>query len=168
MAAKKATTGKVTATAGAAKRDATVFLQRDHTELHRLLRQYARLVKSNADVDERIDLARNICSLVMVHAQIEEVFFYPAAREAGVDDRLMDEADVEHELAKYLAVRLEEMGPEDEPFDAYVKVLGEYVDHHVQEEEGKMFPKCRKSGMDLAALAIQLAERKADLMAPDI
>ena len=144
-----------------------MFLQRDHTEVHRLFRQYERLVKADDGVDERVDLARKICTLVVIHAQIEEEIFYPAAREAGVDDSLMDEADVEHELANYLAVRLAEMDPEDEPFDAYVKVLGEYVNHHVQEEEGKMFPKCRKSGMDLSALATQLAERKAALMAPD-
>ena len=56
------------------------------------------------------------------------------------------------------------MGPDDELYDAKVKVLGEYIDHHVQEEEGEMFPKCRKADMDLADLAMQLAERKAELM----
>ena len=168
MAAKTATTGKVTATAAAAKKDATVFLQRDHTEVHRFFRQYDRLVKGNADVVERVELARQICTLVVIHAQIEEEIFYPAAREAGVEDSLMDEAEVEHDLAIYLAVKIEEMDPVDEPYDANVKVLGEYIDHHVQEEEGKMFPKCRKSGMDLAALATRLAERKAELMAEQV
>jgi hypothetical protein len=57
------------------------------------------------------------------------------------------------------------MSPDDELYDAKVSVLGEYIDHHVQEEEGEMFPKCRKSEMDLAALAEALAERKSELMA---
>jgi hypothetical protein len=57
------------------------------------------------------------------------------------------------------------MGPDDELYDAKVTVLGEYIDHHVQEEEGEMFPKCRRAGMDLAELAAQLAQRKSELMA---
>ena len=57
------------------------------------------------------------------------------------------------------------MGPDDELYDAKVTVLGEYIDHHVQEEEGEMFPKCRRAKMDLAGLAASLAERKAELMA---
>jgi hemerythrin superfamily protein len=103
--------------------------------------------------------------MLTVHATIEEEIFYPAARAAEVDADLLDEADVEHASAKDLISQIESMSPDDDLYDAKVSVLGEYIDHHVQEEEGEMFPKCRKSEMDLAALAEALAERKSELMA---
>ena len=60
--------------------------------------------------------------------------------------------------------RSESAEPDDDHYDAKLKVLGEYIDHHVEEEENEMFPKCRKSTMDLPGLAAQLAERKAQLL----
>ena len=56
------------------------------------------------------------------------------------------------------------MDADDDLFDAKVTVLGEYIDHHVKEEEGEMFPKCKKAGMDLAGLGAELDERKTALM----
>ena len=163
--AKKAPAKKsAPATASAAKKDATVLLQRDNTEVHRLFKQYEKLAKAEADASERKELADKICTLVTVHAQIEEEIFYPAAREADVDEDLMDEADVEHASAKELIAQIEAGSPDDDHYDAKLKVLGEYIDHHVEEEEGEMFPKCRKAKMDLAGLATQLAERKTQLL----
>ena len=101
-----------------------------------------------------------------VHAQIEEEIFYPAAREAlgeeGED--LLDEAKVEHNSLKELIGHIEGSSPEDELFGAHVKVLGEYVKHHVKEEEGELFPKLRKSDMDLVEIGEQMAARKKELM----
>ena len=99
-----------------------------------------------------------------IHATAEEEIFYPAAREAGIESDLLDEAEVEHASAKDLIAQIRAMTPEDDLYDAKIKVLGEYIDHHVKEEEEEMFPKCRKSEMDLAGLAAELAERKAELM----
>lgn len=163
-AAAKKVTSKTPATAAAAKKDATILLQRDHTEAHRLFKQYEKLAKAEAPATERKALAEQVCRLVTVHAQIEEEIFYPAAREAGIEDDMMDEADVEHASAKDLIAQIQSMDPDEDHYDAKVKVLGEYIDHHVEEEESEMFPKCRKAGMDLPALAIQLAERKAELL----
>jgi hypothetical protein len=53
----------------------------------------------------------------------------------------------------------------DRLLDAKMTVLGEYIDHHVEEEESEMFPESRDSDLDLKALGVQLAERKAELMA---
>jgi hypothetical protein len=78
---------------------------------------------------------------------------------------LLDEAEVEHNSLKELIGQIEESGPEDDLFDAHVKVLGEYVKHHVKEEEGELFPKLRKSDMDLPDVGAQLATRKKELMA---
>jgi iron-sulfur cluster repair protein YtfE (RIC family) len=102
-----------------------------------------------------------------VHAQIEEEIFYPAAREALGDEGedLLNEAKVEHESLKKLIAKIEESGSDDELFEASVKVLGEYVEHHVKEEEGELFPKLRESEMDLAEVGEHLATRKKELMA---
>lgn len=159
------TAAKKPATAAAAKTDATILLTRDHTEVSKLFKQYKKLVKAEADGSERQALAEQICDMLTVHASIEEEIFYPAAREAEVDSDLLDEAEVEHASAKDLIAQIQAMGPDDELYDAKVTVLGEYIDHHVEEEEGEMFPKCRRAGMDLAELAAQLAERKSELMA---
>jgi hemerythrin superfamily protein len=165
MATAKKTPAKASATAAAARTDATALLQRDHAEVKKLFKQYEKLADAEADGAERGELAAQICAMLTVHATIEEEIFYPAARAAEVDADLLDEANVEHASAKDLISQIESMSPDDDLYDAKVSVLGEYIDHHVQEEEGEMFPKCRKSEMDLAALAEALAERKSELMA---
>lgn len=161
----KKAAAKTPATAAAAKSDATALLQRDHAEVRKLFKQYEKLADAEAGAEDRLALANQICMMLTVHATVEEEIFYPAAREANVDSDLLDEAEVEHASAKELIAQIESMGPDDELYDAKVKVLGEYIDHHVQEEEGEMFPKCRKSPMDLAELAQALAGRKSELMA---
>ena len=157
-AAKKAT--------GSARTDpATKLLMADHKEVHAMFQQYKKLADADAEASEREALATEICHALTIHATIEEELFYPAAREAEVDADLLDEAEVEHASAKDLIAQILSMSPDDELYDAKVTVLGEYVDHHVQEEEGEMFPKCRRARMDLAGLAQALAERKSELMA---
>ena len=99
-----------------------------------------------------------------MHAQIEEEIFYPAAREALPSDDLLDEAKVEHDSAKGLIAQIESSTPGDELFDAQVTVLGEYVKHHIKEEQNELFPKLRRARMDLKALGQALAERKDALM----
>jgi hemerythrin superfamily protein len=165
MATAKKTPAKASPTAAAARTDATALLQRDHAEVKKLFKQYEKLADAEADGAEREELAAQICAMLTVHATIEEEIFYPAARAADVDDDLLDEANVEHASAKDLIAQIESMSPDDDLYDAKVIVLGEYIDHHVREEEGEIFPKCRKSEMDLAALAEALAERKSELMA---
>jgi hemerythrin superfamily protein len=160
----KSAAKKPAASARAAKTDATVLLQRDHADVNKLFRQYQKLADGEAEGEERQALAAQICQMLTVHATIEEEIFYPAAREAEVDSDLLDEAEVEHASAKDLIAQIQSMSPEDELYDAKVTVLGEYIKHHVQEEEGEMFPKCRRAKMDLAGLAEALAERKSELM----
>lgn len=160
-----ATAKKPAATAAAAKSDATVLLTRDHNQVHQLFKQYEKLADSEADGSNRQALAEQICDMLTMHATAEEEIFYPAAREAGIESDLLDEAEVEHASAKDLIAQIRAMRPDEDLYDAKVKVLGEYIDHHVKEEQEEMFPKCRKSKMDLAGLAQQIAERKAELQA---
>ena len=163
-ASKHTTTQRRTAArARGAKDDAIKLLKADHKEVSDLVDKYenGRLSK-----DRKVAVAKQICMALTVHAQIEEEVFYPAAREAvrsGED--LLDEAEVEHGSVKELVSAIENASPDDdELFDARVKVLGEYVKHHVKEEENELFPKIRKSDMDLEEVGAQLAARKEQLM----
>jgi len=162
--AKKGAAKKPAATAKAARTDATALLERDHADVKKLFKQYEKLADADADGQDRQALAEQICAMLTVHATIEEEIFYPAARAAGVEDALMDEADVEHAAAKDLIAQIRAMSPDEDHYDAKVKVLGEQIEHHVEEEQEKMFPKCREAGMDMAELGKALAARKAELM----
>ena len=163
MTTKKTSAKRSPPTAAAASTDATSLLMRDHAEVKALFKQYQKLADAEAEGSERQALAERICEMLTVHATIEEEIFYPAAREAEVERDLLDEAEVEHASAKDLIAQIQSMGPDDGLYDAKVAVLGEYIDHHVQEEEGEMFPRCREAGMDLSGLAAALAERKDEL-----
>jgi len=151
-------------TASASRPDAIKLLTTDHREVKGLFDEYKKLAESDAEGDERKALADRICAMLTVHATIEEEIFYPAARAALEEQDLLDEAAVEHASAKDLIAQIEAMDADDDLFDAKVTVLGEYIDHHVKEEEGEMFPKCKKAGMDLAGLGAELDERKTALM----
>jgi len=128
-----------------------------------LFREYEKLTKKE-DQEGKEELAQQICKELTIHAQLEEEIFYPAAREAIKDDDLLNEALVEHSSAKDLISEIKSMKMDDPMYDAVVTVLGEYVNHHVQEEEEKMFPKAQKSKMDLEGIGNEIAERKEELM----
>jgi len=152
------------AQARAGKNDAIKLLKADHKEVSDMVDKYenGRLSK-----DRKVATAKQICMALTVHARIEEEIFYPAAREASIRDGgdLLDEAEVEHGSIKELVGAIENASPDDdELFDARVKVLGEYVKHHVKEEENELFPKLRKSDMDLEQVGMQLKARKDELM----
>ena len=148
--------------------DAVDLLADDHLAVDKLFRQYEKLAKKDAPAAQRQPLAEKICGMLKVHTRIEEEIFYPAARQAGIDSDLMDEASVEHASAKELIGQLEGSNPGADYYDAKVKVLGDYIGHHVIEEHTEMFPKCRRSTMDLVQLGAQMAARKKELQAcPD-
>lgn len=126
--------------------------------------QSKQTVENEEVAEERQAVAQQICLLLTVHAKAEEEIFYPAARDAIDEDDLLDEAEVEHASAKDLISQIEAMNPDDALYDAKVIVLGEYIDHHVKEEEGELFPKCRTADMDLQALGQAIDTRKAELM----
>ena len=139
---------------------AIVLLKKDHREVDALFDQF-----EEAEAErEKLALVEKITLALKVHAQIEEELFYPAER-GEVDDDTLDEALVEHAGMKELISQIESMRPGDELFDAKVTVLGEYVRHHVREEESQMFPQAKKSDLDLDSIGERLAERKKELMA---
>jgi hemerythrin superfamily protein len=146
----------------AGSKDALTLLAEDHKAVDKIFKQFEKLTKDGGDA-EKAALVRSVCTALTVHATIEEDVFYPALYDAANAEDLLDEAEVEHATIKDLVSRLEEMTPTDELYDATVLVLGEYVRHHVKEEEGEIFPKAKKAKMDLAALGERLMERKRSL-----
>jgi len=161
-AAKKSAPAKKTARA---RPDATTLLAKDHRDVRALFKRYEKMAKAEAQATERQQLVQQICQMLTVHTQIEEEIFYPALRQNQVDEDLMDEAQVEHASAKDLIAQIQSMNPEDDLYDAKVTVLGEYVNHHVEEEEGEMFRKAQRAKVDLVGLAQELKTRKEALMA---
>ena len=139
------------------------LLKDDHKEVHGLFQKYMKLSEKGADADERQPLAEQICMLLTIHSAAEEEIFYPAARAAQVNATLLDEAEVEHASCKELIDQILAMAADDALYDAKVKVLSEYIAHHVKEEEGELFPECAKSTMDLPAIGAQITKRKAEL-----
>jgi hemerythrin superfamily protein len=144
--------------------DAIALLKDDHRTVEELFEQFE---KASGE-GRKQKLAQQICLELSVHATIEEEIFYPAC-EGKIEEDLLKEAYVEHDGAKVLIAQiLEGDGQSDEYFDAKVKVLQEQIEHHVEEEEKRlegMFSQARKAGLDMEALGLQLAERKAELTA---
>lgn len=141
--------------------EATALLRADHQLVSDLFEQY----EKSRSRDKKQALVAQICSELTVHAQVEEEIFYPAVKEALNDDELVPEATVEHASLKDLIAQLEAGDADEEMYDAKVKVLSEYVKHHVKEEQTEMFPKAKSSSLDMKVLGAQIAERKAELMA---
>ncbi|MES2718065.1 MAG: hemerythrin domain-containing protein [Pseudomonadota bacterium] len=144
-----------------AAQDAIALLKADHTAVDQLFAEY----EKTRSVANKQALIAEICTALSVHAQIEEEIFYPAVKAALKDKLLVPEATVEHASIKDLVVQLQGAKPGDEMVDAKVKVLSEYVKHHVKEEQTEMFVKAKTTSLDMAALGAQLAARKDELLA---
>lgn len=141
--------------------DATTLLRADHKRVSDLFAEYE---KARTDTQKK-DLVTAICTELSVHAQVEEEIFYPAVKEALGDAELVPEATVEHATLKDLIAQVEGIAPDGEMYDAKIKVMSEYVKHHVKEEQTEMFPKAKKSSLDMRALGAQIASRKQELLA---
>ena len=141
------------------------LLKRDHDEVDTMFKQYEDAVDAGNN-DRKAAIAESICLALTVHARVEEEIFYPAVRQ-GTDETqdLVDEAAVEHQSLKDIIGRLQSTTLADPLYDAGVKVLGEYVKHHVKEEENELFPMVSKMEIDLEALGTRMAARKSELMA---
>jgi len=141
--------------------DAITLLDADHKAVSEL---FARFDSANS-VSGKQALVAELCAALGVHAQIEEEVFYPAVKLALKDKVMIPEAIIEHASLKGLIATLEGIDPDGEMYDANVKVLSEYVKHHVEEERDELFPKVRASSIDILELGARLAARKQELMA---
>jgi hemerythrin-like domain-containing protein len=144
--------------------DVIKLLTEDHKKVKKMFDEFEKMKEDeDADNDAKQMLVETCCAELTVHAQVEEEIFYPAMREAIDDMDLLDEAEVEHASAKQLITELAAMQPGDELYEAKFTVLGEYVKHHIEEEEKELFPKAKKAKVDLVALGEEVQERKQEL-----
>ena len=142
--------------------DAITLLTEDHENVKAMFEQYEGL--GDRATTSKKKLATQICLELTKHATAEEEIFYPAIRAAQKNNEdMIDEAVVEHASAKDLIAQILSMEPTEDLYDAKVKVLGELIDHHVEEEEEEMFQKARDADLDLEELGRQIAERKAEI-----
>src|SRR5687767_12513868 len=158
-ASKKSASKKKSARSSSAGMDAITLLRTDHRNVQEMFDQF----EKTRSGDRKKALAEKICDELTVHAQIEEEILYPAAREAIRQKDLVAEAAVEHQSAKDLIAQIKG-GGSGEMWEAKVKVLGEYIKHHVKEEQNELFPQVKKSKLDTQALGERLQARKDELM----
>jgi hemerythrin superfamily protein len=122
--------------------DAITMLKADHKAVEKLFKSFE---KSGPRAHKtRQELVGSIIEELSVHAAVEEQVFYPAVREMvpSQEDMTLESLE-EHHIVKWVLSELEKLDPEAERFEAKVKVLTEMVRHHVEEEEGEMFPAVR-------------------------
>ncbi len=144
--------------------DAIAMLRDDHKKVSALFDEY----EKSRSATKKQAIVANICLELSVHATLEEEIFYPAVRAALKDRELVPEAIVEHATLKEFIAKVDGKLPDGDMFDAQIQVMGEYVKHHVKEEQNEMFPKARGSKLDMAELGQRMLERKQELLAqPD-
>jgi len=162
MASKSNTSRKTEANGEPTFEDAIELLMADHRVVEKLFEKF----ETTENSGEKKSIAQQVCLELMVHSTIEEEVFYPAVKHA-VDDDIYNEAYVEHDGAKMMIAEILEGGPEDDFYDAKVKVLSEMIKHHVKEEEQRdgLFAQAKKGDVDLAALGAELAKRKDEVIA---
>ena len=160
MATAKKSTAKRKAARPAAT-DAITLLKADHKKVAALFAQF----EVSRSAAKKKALVAQICLELGVHAQIEEEIFYPAVKAALRDKELIPEATVEHASVKDLIAQVKGAEPDGEMYDAKVKVMSEFVKHHVKEEQTQMFPKAKATRLDMMALGAELQQRKEDLLA---
>jgi hypothetical protein len=142
--------------------DAVALLKADHRKVEDLFAKF----EAAKGAEKKQALVKQICTELTVHTVIEEEIFYPACR-GQIEDDLVNEAYVEHDGAKVLIAELEASQPDEEFYDAKVKVLSEQIEHHVHEEEMRsegMFSQARAAGLDMDGLGAKMAARKQALL----
>jgi hemerythrin superfamily protein len=143
--------------------DAIELLKQDHAAVKKAFKQFESA--KYKDPNAMREFVATICNDLKMHTMLEEEIFYPAVRARLKDDDLMNEALVEHNSAKTLIAEIEKLSGDDPMLKPSVTVLGEYVRHHVGEEEREIMPKAKRLKLDLAGLAEQMLARKEELKA---
>jgi hemerythrin superfamily protein len=141
--------------------NAIAMLKHQHREVEALFNQMhkARAAGARRGVFERI------ADALAVHAAIEEKHFYPSVKERTTEAILLESAE-EHLAIKRVIADLLRLGGEDETFAAKIKVLEDEVSHHVEEEEGDLFPRVERMFDDeaLESLGEAMEETQAALL----
>ena len=142
------------------KQEATALLKADHKLVEQLFDDY----EQTNSKSQKKQLVEQICKELSIHAQVEEEIFYPAVQKALKDHELVPEAIVEHSTLKDLIAAVKGVEPDGDMYDAKIKVMCEYVKHHVKEEENEMFVEAKSTGLDMVKLGALMDARKTQLV----
>jgi len=139
--------------------DVFEMLKSDHRQVQELFTRF-----EDADKRTRSAIADEALTALEVHAALEEELVYPAIAEVIEDEETVNEAKEEHHVAKLLIKELRKLDAGDEAFATKFKVLGEIVGHHIEEEEGEIFPQAQEGGFEPESISQEVSKRKAKLM----
>lgn len=142
-------------------KSAITLLRADHKLVGGLFAEY----EKTQSIAKKQQIVSQICTELVVHAKVEEEIFYPAVRQRLKDRRLVPEAMVEQAVLKALLAQVQDVEPYGEMFDAKIKVISEYVEHHVKREQNEIFPKAKATNLDMLELGAKIVARKAELLA---
>jgi iron-sulfur cluster repair protein YtfE (RIC family) len=148
------------------ERNVIDLLVEDHKRVQKLFKDFEKA--DRADTEGLHEIVETTCMELQIHSMLEEELFYPAIREelaSDETDERLNRAEVEHEAADELIAKLQELSPDDTMYCAYFAVLGEYVRHHIREEEKELFPLASAAGLDLQQLAADMRQRRDELFA---
>jgi hemerythrin superfamily protein len=146
--------------------DAIALLKADHRKVKELFRNYE--AAGTRAYQKKKSIADEICTEISLHSRLEEELFYPAVKAHTDKDGqdLLAEAVEEHHVVATLIDELRALEPRDERFDAKLSVLMENIEHHIEEEEGELFPEAKEVlGDALTHLGSRIQQRKEQLMA---
>ncbi|HEV7822859.1 MAG TPA: hemerythrin domain-containing protein [Burkholderiales bacterium] len=144
--------------------DAVAILTAGHDSLKKQFSEF-RLFYLRGERAEAEAVARRICREWTIHSTIEEEIFYPEARAAIGDAKLVDDANADRAAAKELVMQILDSAIEDEKFAARVSMLAEYINHHIREEQEEVFPQARSAGLDMDEIGARMLARSFDLEA---
>jgi hypothetical protein len=139
--------------------DATSLLKKDHEEVKQMMSEW-----ENAEEEQKKQLTKQILREIKVHAQLEEMLFYPKMREVQDLKEVVARSLVEHRGVELLIADMEQMGEDDEMYEATFQVITEQVKHHIEEEEKDLLPKAGEAGIDLNELGEEMELKKEQLM----
>jgi hemerythrin-like domain-containing protein len=145
--------------------DAITLLKDDHDAVKGLLEKID--ATTERGVKTREELFTRIQRDLEVHEAIEEEIFYPALKEHPKAKDLVLEAYEEHNVVDMVMEEIREVPYDDETWGAKFTVMKENLEHHIEEEEGEMFPQARQvfERHELVELGERMQSRKDELMA---
>lgn len=154
-------------TPGGSERSGTEMLIQDHLRVQKLFKDFLDIDRKNEEAVR--ELVETACLELQIHSMLEEEIFYPAVRthaDTQEIENLLNESDVEHESVDELISKLHELEPGDPMYSAYFAVVIEYVKHHIEEEERKLFPRAEKmKALDLKQIGEDMRLRREELFA---
>ena len=139
------------------QQDPIEMLKQDHRKVEALFEQF----EGTEDKRQKLEFAKQICMELTIHATVEEKLVYPLLKQEDEDTE--EEAELEHELVKFMISQIEGSRATDKTLKPKVKVLKELVQHHVEEEEEEALPEL-EGNEELKSRAGEMLALKQELM----